>query len=54
LSPEYLYNPDRGRYLMYREFQIAERVMLEMLRYSAPTLPVQRKEPRKGEPNARA
>jgi hypothetical protein len=40
LRSEFLYNVDKGRYLMYRESQIAERIMLEMLRFKAPTLPV--------------
>jgi hypothetical protein len=40
LRADFLYNPDKGRYLMYRESQIAERIMLGMLQLSAPALPI--------------
>jgi hypothetical protein len=40
LRRDFLYNPDNGLYLMYRESQIAERVMLDMAAKGAPVLPV--------------
>ena len=45
LSEEFLYNPDKGKYLMFKESQIAEKVMLEMaLAYDitqrTPALPI--------------
>lgn len=40
LCKDFLYNPDMGLYLMYRESQIAERVMLDMAEQGAPVLPI--------------
>jgi len=40
LRSDFLYKPDKGLYLMYRESQIAERVMLDMADKGAPVLPI--------------
>jgi hypothetical protein len=40
LAQDFFYDPDMGLYLMYRESQIAERVMLDMAEQGAPVLPI--------------